>query len=114
MDAENAINLGKKEKKEGWKGRAISTVCMTRLPRTASVRYSVPPLVLLFLIRHVMQRCPVDVPIRAVPPMIKINIRRLHQLIPVCPGVSGGERDGSDIAGGGGSGVDSFPTSPDD
>ena len=68
MDAENAINLGKKMK-ERWKGRAISTVCMTRLPPTASIRYAVPPLVLLFLLRHVMQLCPVDVPIRAVSPI---------------------------------------------
>jgi hypothetical protein len=86
MHAENAINLGKKTMKERWKGRAISTVCVTPLPPTATVRYVMPPLFLLFLLSHVMQRCPVDVPIRAVPPMIKTNIRRFYQLIPVRPG----------------------------
>jgi hypothetical protein len=87
MDAENAINLGKKKMKERWKGRAISTVCVTHHYHTATVRYVMPPLFLLFLLSHVMQRCPVDVPIWAVPPMIKINIRRFdQQLIPVRPG----------------------------
>ena len=75
-----------KKLKERWKGRAISTLCVTSLPRTATVRYLVRPLFLLFLLSHVMQRCPVDVPIRAVPPIIKINIWRLHQLIPIRPG----------------------------
>jgi hypothetical protein len=70
-DAENAIKLEKKN--AGRSGQ---------FPLSA-FRHGALPLYLLFFLRHIVQRCPVHVQIRAVPPMIKINIR--HEFNPVSP-----------------------------
>ena len=75
-DAENAIKLEKKD--AGRSGR---------FPPSA-FRHAVLPLYLLVLLHQIVQRCRVYVQIRAAPPVIKINIRRLHQLILVPPWLS--------------------------
>jgi hypothetical protein len=75
-DAENVIKLKKKD--TGRSGR---------FPPSA-FRHTVLSLYLLVLLHQIVQRCRMYVQIQAAPPVIKINIRWLHQLILVPPWLS--------------------------
>jgi hypothetical protein len=124
MDAENGINLGKKTMQERWKARAISTLCETPLPPTATVRYAGIPLFLPFSSTTLCNGAPWTYRYGLSLPSSKSTFSGSINSYPSAPagpsspstpifGVPGGERDSSDVGGRGASGVASFATSAD-